>query len=215
MLIEIKVVSIDPRSWQFGSGKVGFLQIIRKSLAVLSLAVALPAVHAQSVYTASRRADLQAGGGYSIAKPDSTSGKFKGFNIYFDLDFKHHLGIEGEFHKVNEDDPGKEYEKTYEIGPRYSRSYKDGLFRPYIKGMYGRGVYNFASNNVVIANLAYNIAAFGGGLDIRANRRINVRLFDYEYQNWFGYPPHGLTPQVVSFGVAYHFGSDSRYPTKR
>ena len=195
-----------------------FLQVIRKSLALLSLAVALPSVHAQSVYTASRRADLQVGGGYSIAKPDSTADKFKGFYLYFDLDFKHHLGIEGEFHKVNQDNPGKEYEKTYEIGPRYSRSYKDGLFRPYIKGMYGRGVYNFTDklgNNVVVANLAYNIWAAGGGLDIRANRRINVRLFDYEYQSWPGYPPHGITPQVVSFGVAYHFGSDSRYPTKR
>ncbi|WP_263419398.1 porin family protein [Terriglobus albidus] len=193
------------------------IKIIRKSLALLSLAVALPAVHAQSVYTASRKADLQAGGGYSIAKPDTMPNKFKGFYLYFDLDFKHHLGIEGEFRKVNQDDPGKEYEKTYEIGPRYYRTYKDGLFRPYIKGMYGRGVYNFQDpgTNVAIANLAYNIMAAGGGLDIRANRRINVRVFDYEYQNWFGYPPHGITPQVVSFGVAYHFGSDSRYPTKR
>jgi len=188
------------------------LHVIRKSLALFSLAFALPAVHAQSVYTASRRADLQAGGGYSIAKPDSTTGKFKGFHLYFDLDFRHHLGIEGEFHKVNQDDPGKEYEKTYEIGPRYSRQYKDGLFRPYIKGMYGRGVYNFKDD---VANIAYNIVAVGGGLDIRATRRINVRVFDYEYQQWFGYPPHGISPQVASFGVAYHFGSDSRYPTKR
>ena len=192
------------------------MQVIRKSLALLSLAVALPSVHAQSVYTASRRADLQVGGGYSIAKPDSTADKFKGFYLYFDLDLKHHLGIEGEFHKVNQDDPGKEYEKTYEIGPRYSRSFKDGLFRPYIKGMYGRGVYNFQlpGTSTAYANLAYNIWAAGGGLDVRANRRINIRVFDYEYQNWPGYQPHGIAPQVISFGVAYHFGSDSRYPTK-
>ena len=207
-----------------GSGKVGFLQIkiIRKSLALLSLAVALPALHAQSVYTANRKADLQAGGGYSIAKPDTGPDKFKGFYLYFDLDFKHHLGIEGEFHKVNQDDPGKEYEKTYEIGPRYYRTYKDGLFRPYIKGMYGRGVYNYPQDT---ANLAYNLFAMGGGLDIRANRRINIRVFDYEYQKWLHFlpPPEGLlfkpqstlSPQVISFGVAYHFGSDSRYPTKR
>ncbi|WP_263408372.1 porin family protein [Terriglobus tenax] len=184
--------------------------MLRKSfIFFVSLAAALPVARAQSVYTASRKFDLQAGGGYSIAKSDYAPEKYRGFNLYFDLDFRPHWGIEGVFHQVNQPSPGKMYERTYEIGPRYTRQYKDGLFRPYVKAMYGRGVYNYPND---VANLAYNLFAGGGGLDVRVHPRINVRVFDYEYQRWLSFPPNGLSPQVVSFGVAYHFGSDSRFP---
>ncbi len=99
------------------------------------------------------------------------------------------------------------YERTYEIGPRYVLHF--GRFEPYAAVFYGRGVFNFPSvgggpNGRLGANLAYNLEAAGGGVDYRLRRSINLRV-DYEFQNWMGFPPHGLTPTVLDFGAAYHF----------
>ena len=92
------------------------------------------------------------------------------------------------------------YERTYEIGPRYVRDY--GRFSPYVKAMYGRGVFNFPPQNA--ANLAYNMFAGGAGVDYRVLPYLNVR-FDYEYQDWSSFPPTGLKPQLFTIGAAYHF----------
>jgi opacity protein-like surface antigen len=70
--------------------------------------------------------------------------------------------------------------------------------------MYGRGVFNSTYRGQTTANIAYNMLAFGGGLDYRVLPYLNIRG-DYEYQRWFGFPPNGLTPSVVTVGVAYRF----------
>jgi hypothetical protein len=67
--------------------------------------------------------------------------------------------------------------------------------------MYGRGVFNFPYD---VANLAYNLFAGGVGADVRVLPYLNLRL-DYEYQRWLSFPPTGLTPQILTVGVAYHF----------
>ena len=46
--------------------------------------------------------------------------------------------------------------------------------------------------------------AGGAGVDFQIKHWLNARA-DYEYQNWFGFPTSGLTPQVFTIGVAYHF----------
>jgi len=50
----------------------------------------------------------------------------------------------------------------------------------------------------------YGAYAAGGGLDIRIPYNLSVRAIDYEYQLWPGFQPHGLSPSVVSIGIAYH-----------
>ena len=170
-------------------------------------AARLPLGLAQATATASRIADLQAGVTFSYAQPDYGT-NWHGYGAYADLDLRYRLGLEFDFHQLSGPNPVL-YERTYEIGPRLSYSIRD-RFIPYAKAMYGRGVFNFAGtdtsgNAVQIANLAYNITSFGGGLDIKTIRGLNVRAFDYEYQRWGSFPPHGLTPGVFSFGVAYHF----------
>ena len=75
--------------------------------------------------------------------------------------------------------------------------------------MAGRGVFNFPPSPSDLsagpaANLAYNIWAVGIGSDYSLRPSLNVRI-DYEYQRWNGFPPNGLSPEVFSFGVAYHF----------
>jgi hypothetical protein len=47
--------------------------------------------------------------------------------------------------------------------------------------------------------------SFGGGVDIQATPRINLRAVDFEDLQWPGYQPNGLTPRVWSFGRAYAF----------
>jgi opacity protein-like surface antigen len=198
---------------------------LKKALLILALVAANAcAAFAQSDSTISRAGDLQLGGGFSSIKPDYGTKTLSGFNIYATFDFKSWLGIEADFHHASEHDSSLLYERTYEIGPRFFRRY--GRFTPYAKALIGRGVFNYpprcldkttfqvtscTSPNVdpdttgSAANLAYNMFALGGGVDVRIAPRINARA-DYEYQDWSSFTPNGLSPQVYSFGVAYHFG---------
>ena len=177
--------------------------------------------HAQAVATASRKADLQVGVDFSVVNPDyandvyhlaqPTSGElhWHGYGVYANLDLRYHLGLEFDFHQVSGPDPVL-YERTFEIGGRYLYPLRHGLV-PYGKAMVGRGIFNFAAlddftgKSVQIANLGYNTQSVGGGLDLRLRPGLHVRLFDYEYQIWDHFPPNKLNPQVISFGVAYHF----------
>lgn len=152
----------------------------------------------QAVATASRRADLQVGVGLILGNPDYEQRVYRGGAFYTTLDFTNHFGAEFVIHQLDTPDDLKYYERTYELGGRYFRTY--GRFSPYVKAMYGRGVFNFMNDE---ANLAYNLFAGGVGTDFRVKPYLNVRV-DYEYQRWLGFPPNGLTPQVVTFGVAYH-----------
>jgi hypothetical protein len=170
---------------------------------------ALPALFGQATSTASRRADLQVGAGFvenNADYPYEPGGPqdLKGFAFYATLDLSAHLGGELVFHQANSSTGDQLYQRTYEIGPRYFRTY--GRFAPYVKAMYGRGVFNFPHG---AANLAYNMFAGGAGVDVRVLPFINVRA-DYEYQDWMGFPATGLTPQVLTFGVAYHFPGEIR-----
>ena len=158
------------------------------------------AAFAQGNSTISRIGDLQLGGGYTSASSDYLNPRIKGYAFYGDFDFFHHLGVEADFHQVG-DSPSKVYERTYEVGVRYVRHY--GRLGPYAKFMIGRGVFNYPENE---ANLAYNMYGLGGGMDIAILPRINIRG-DYEYQSWSSFKPNGLTPQLITIGVAYHFSS--------
>ena len=169
------------------------------AVATCLFGIFVPALVGQSMPTASRRADLQVGVGFVGDSSDYDTKLSKGFAFYTTLDLRSHLGGEFVIHQANSSQSTGIYERTYEIGPRYFRTY--GNFAPYAKAMYGRGVFNFPNN---VANLAYNILSGGVGVDIRVLDFLNVRL-DYEYQDWLSFPPNGLTPQVYTVGVAYHF----------
>ncbi len=155
----------------------------------------------QATPTASKTFDLQVGGGFVLDHGDYGATWYRGGAIYSTLDVTPHFGAEINFHQA--DYPtSAQYERTYEIGGRYHRTY--GRFSPYAKVLYGRGVFNFVYNGAVVANLAYNEFAFGGGTDYAVLPWLNVRA-DYEYQMWHSFPPNGLSPQLLTIGVAYHF----------
>jgi hypothetical protein len=181
--------------------------VLTKVLTFIGLFGAATMLHAQAKPTATRGGDLKIGGGFTTARSDY-DGSFKGGAAYIDYDFTQHLGIEGQFHFVK-GGPNGLYEKAYEAGGRYFRTY--GRFVPYAKIMYGRGVFNFPpyfdAPNSPRANLAYNLWATGGGVDYKATSRIYARA-DFEYQSWSSFPSpgsSGLTPMLFTFGAAYHF----------
>ena len=172
---------------------------------------------AQATPAASRLGDLQVGATFTNANSDYVPNRINGYGFYSTFDFYRHIGAEVDFHQLNDHEgPSAQqiYERSYEFGGRYFRNY--GRFKPYGKALYGRGVFNFPllpgvpSNDR--ANLAFNTLNFGAGVDIAVLRHLNVRA-EYEYQHWFGFPPNvldpqlksSLTPQLITFGAAYHF----------
>ena len=162
------------------------------------------AAYGQALVTASRVGDIQVGGGFSMASPDYQPGSIKGGSFYADYDFMRHVGVEVDFHQLNAS-VNNLYERSYEVGGRYLLK-PHGALKPYIKGLYGRGVLNFPQNE---ANIAYNMFVAGGGVDYDVKRWLSVRG-DFEYQYWLSGPgiQNGLTPLVGTVGVAYRFGSD-------
>lgn len=163
---------------------------------------------AQARPTASKAGDLQVGGLFSLASPDYGPNVLHGFGAYATFDIRYHWGIEGSFHQLNGPN-GLEniYERTYEVGPRYVLHF--GPWAPYGKLVIGRGVFQFPPDprhpqNGPAANLAYTIWGGGFGTDYHLTHSLNLRL-DYELQQWHSFPPNGLSPRVLSFGLAYHF----------
>jgi Outer membrane protein beta-barrel domain len=173
--------------------------VLTRILIFLALLSGASKLHAQAEATATRAGDLQIGGGFSSAASDYSLSRFNGGSAYVDFDFTHRFGVEGAFRFVQAGGNSTIYEKTYEIGGRYYRTYNK--FAPYVRVSYGRGVFNYPNN---AANLAYNLVAVGAGVDYKVLPYLNVRG-DFEYQDWFGFPPGGLTPSMFTIGAAYHF----------
>lgn len=162
-----------------------------------------------STATAYRNADLQVGGYFTFVRPDYGQNLI-GYGAYATYDFLPHWGAEFNFRQADSRNGNSLYERTYELGGRYIITRKRG-FVPYARASYGRGVINFPKGGILYGdNLAYNLMAFGGGVDYHLTRAINLRG-DYEYQHWFSFPGvpgitnSSLSPQAVSVGVAYHF----------
>ncbi len=175
-------------------------RLFKRYLTALCLILSVSALRSQAKPTASRTGDFQVGLDYVGGSSDYAPG-FKGLGLYTTFDVTSHLGIEFDLNQAHTN-IDKTYERTYEYGVRYHRSY--GRFEPYAKAMLGRGVFNFALDGVTYANLAYNLFALGGGVDYHLTRYLNLRA-NYDYQDWRDFPPHGLDPHLFTIGAAYHF----------
>lgn len=177
---------------------------LRRSLAAIALALSAAftgaQAHAQALPTASRTLDIQAGAGWARTSSDYVPEKLHGLVAWGDFDFRSHIGIELNFKQANDPTPHATfYERSYEIGPRFMKHY--GRFTPFVTPYYGRGVIQGPPGNTF--NLAYNMWAISGGTDIYIAHSISARAA-YEHQSWPGFV-HGLTPNIIYFGAAYHF----------
>jgi hypothetical protein len=179
------------------------LLFMKHALALAFLLGGASAAFSQALPTASRAADAQIGAGFNIAKPDYIPQTFQGLAAYGDFDFRPHIGVEAEFHQVFSTAGDKSFERSYEIGGRYFRTY--GPLVPYLKAMIGRGDFNYPFGN---ADFYYTLYAGGVGADFKLGQFVRVRA-EYELQKWTNFPNGGLMPQLVTFGVAYHFAAKS------
>lgn len=173
----------------------------------LSLVALLPsALHAQATPAATRGGASQIGAGYTISNEDEYPGKhLQGVTIYGTFDLNNHLGVEGDVHMASVIKSYFQYKETsYDAGLRWAEHYRK--FSPYAKGLVGFG-HSSAVNSIQIVGGStpgsYFLFGLGGGLDYSLNDKINIRCVDFEYQRWPNFPPHGLTPPLFTFGVAY------------
>ena len=92
--------------------------------------------------------------------------------------------------------PDDLYEKTYEVGGRYYRTYRK--LSPYAKVMYGRGVFNFpALSDGFRPNLAYNLVGR------RRRRRLQGEALSLRPRR-LGIPDLVRLPELQSFAQHPH-----------
>ena len=164
----------------------------------------MPGLRGQATYTAGRSASVQVGVAASTYTLDYGEGHESGFTVYGDVDFTKHLGVEALYRNASIVTPHDTGENHLLVGPRLRKTY--GPFTPYGKLLLGSGTINFQQGyNLTAYSETYFIYAIGGGVDLHARHHLNIRLIDFEYQFWPGFPPHGLTPYGASAGAAYVF----------
>jgi hypothetical protein len=174
-------------------------------LAIALLLGGASILHAQATSTASRAGDLQLGLGYSSAKPGYGQQSFQGITAFMDFSRHSQFGLEAEFHQLSSTNNDQSFQRTYEVGGRYFKTY--GPFVPYLKAMIGRGDFNYPYGQT---DLSYTLYAGAIGADFMINPSLRLRM-DYELQSWFSFPNEALTPQIFTFAVAYHFTGKNRY----
>jgi hypothetical protein len=190
--------------------------LIPASVLALVAAVALSA-YGQVVPSAfAKGLSLRAGGEASVYQPDYTgfgipehapfSNYLYGIGTYVDLKVTPWIQFEAEGRWLRFRQVDGIYEDNYLIGPRlpiYRWHFRRAT--PYAKVLIGYGKLNFEDGN---GWGRYTQLAYGGGLDIKMSKRINVRLPDVEYQQWLNWTEgsgktYNLFPYGVSVGVSY------------
>ena len=181
------------------------------------LAAAAVSARAQVVPSAfAKGLSLTAGGEASVFQPDYTgfgvparapfSQYLYGIGTYVDLKVTPWIQFEGEGRWLRFNQTDGIYEDNYLIGPRLPiYRLRSWHATPYGKILIGYGKLNFENGN---GWGRYTQLAYGGGLDIKMSKRINVRLPDVEYQQWLYWTEgtgksYNLFPYGVSVGVSY------------
>lgn len=172
---------------------------------VLTLAAgfAAPYLSAQAVPTATRN-NLAVGIAYQNIDPDYGPSRASGVGIFGNYDFSKHAGVTAEINMQTAFSSVVYLEHTYLVGLR--GMYDRGRYEAYGKFLIGGASASNNSSNPNLLNVgSYPLVALGGGLDVRMQHHITIRAIDYEDQKWLDYHPNGLTPHLLSFGVAYRF----------
>jgi hypothetical protein len=168
---------------------------------ILVASVAFSAYGQVAAAAYGHRATLTAGGFGSMYQPDyagngiaqSSPNYLFGPGAYVDYTASRWVGAEfegrwlrfNEYLGVNED--------TYLLGPKVPIGTFKG-FTPYGKVLVGIGGGSYLSGHSTVL-------AYGGGVDYRLTKRLSVRAFDFEYQQWL-LNPH-LYPWGGSVGIGY------------
>jgi len=181
------------------------------SLVCAGAAVCLASVvHAQAPTAASGHSrSIMVGVGYSTGQPDYHSlRRVAGASAWGIYDLTTHFSVEADAHLSIISTPDDFNISSYMAGIRYYYPIK--RYSPYAKVTGGLGYAKFvapASNYP--PGLYYNqdlgaffALGFGGGVDVMLSKKWAVRG-EYEMQKWSAVPDHGITPNLLTVGVAY------------
>jgi hypothetical protein len=159
--------------------------------------------HTQALPTATAKGAFQVGGGWTFGMPDYGQKNIQGVSAYADFDFRQHIGVEASYHYISLITPTDLGENSIFVGPRFN--FLHSRYNIYGKVLFGIGTINIqeVQDNPQGGAGSYTAYGFGGGVDIRATKHINVRAVDLEYQHWTYLS--GLTPVAITFGAAYRF----------
>jgi hypothetical protein len=131
--------------------------------------------------------------GYALGYGDR---KMLGIAAVADLDTKRRTGFEGEAQWLVFHQTANVHTTTWLVGPRYHLTF--GRIQPYAKVLVGFGQFNYPYNLGQDTDL---VIAPGGGVDYRINRRVRIRLADFEYQFWPQFHYGALSSYGVSSGI--------------
>lgn len=163
-------------------------------------------------------ATLSAGGEFSTFNPDYTcsssipfdcSPQALGPTAFFNLNLRPRWGADGEARWLNWKQQEGQLESTYLAGPRF-RLVRYDRVSAWAKILLGGGWITTAHYpQPGSLKGSYFVYAPGATLEYHLKSRLSLRA-DYEFQEWpsfvAGVPghDHGLTPNGMSFGVAYN-----------
>jgi hypothetical protein len=167
-------------------------------------AAALAACLGQPGTAHAQAAPAAEAGGYMISAGVLGSGyylqygerKMLGLTAFVDADTKRRLGIEAEGRWLEFHQTANVHAETYSVGGRYH--FDLGRFEPYAKGLAGIGEFSYPYN---YAHGSYLVVTAGGGMDYALNRRVHIRMADFEYQIWPQFTYGAMTTAGVSAGI--------------
>ncbi len=168
------------------------------SLAVLFLGIS--SMRAQAIYAGTENVRIQAGVGGTYLKTDYARNTDKGLVFWGDYDFRAFIGLEGEYRLGGLMAPGGIGENSYLVGPRLL--YRRRKFTGYGKLTVGRGT---ITNQDLNQSSSFNVYAYGGGLEYKVTRKLNLRAVDIELQKWPDFKPTAISPLSLAVGLSYVF----------
>jgi hypothetical protein len=144
-----------------------------------------------------RQFSLTAGGFGSLFQPDYGPNRLIGVGAFVDVKITRWIQPEFEGRWLRYNQYADIYQDNYLVGPRVPIAH---IWRatPYGKVLFGAAKLNFIDN---FAHGTFTDIAYGGGVDVKLTKRLSVRAFDFEYQEW----PKWLAGQ----GQLYPYGASA------
>lgn len=196
------------------------LRNTRILLALVLTAATLPSrAHAQATSTASKSMDISLFGGYT--NQNSDYGKYRDDGFVFGANitrYSHFIvkpSIETRFSFANGPTVN---EHAYLAGVR--GQYELGRVHPYMDFLAGAGHVSYNNFTPGVNDRSYHrywglVLSPGGGVDIDVFRNVQLKA-DFQGQFWHMGPNYTLTPEAMTFGVAYRipFHPDREHATQ-